>query len=68
MPVAKSLRKVQKKVAASKTTLHPKGLKAQQLNRAAIRRDKLQRAKTVRDEIKGSSGVYRSISQSVANK
>jgi hypothetical protein len=57
MPVAKSLKKVQKKLASSKTTVHPKGLKAQQLTRAALRKDKLQKAKSVRNETKGDSGV-----------
>lgn len=57
MPVAKSLKKVQKKLASSKTTLHPKGLKAQQLTRATLRKDKLLKAKSERNEIKGDFGM-----------
>ncbi|VVT44158.1 uncharacterized protein SAPINGB_P000323 [Magnusiomyces paraingens] len=48
MPVAKSLKKVAKKVKGSDKSLHPNGRKFKQLNRATLREGKLAKQKSER--------------------
>lgn len=52
MPVAKSLHKVSKKVAGSEKSVHPRGRKFKQLNKATLRQAKLAKHKAVRTNAK----------------
>ncbi|CAH01490.1 Tma16p [Kluyveromyces lactis] len=50
MPVTKSLGKIQKGLKGKKFTVHPKGRKFQQLNRATLREEKVQAKKRAHNE------------------
>lgn len=57
MPVAKSLHKVSKKVAGSEKSVHPRGRKFKQLNKATLRQAKLAKHKAVRTNAKEAEFV-----------
>lgn len=54
MPVAKSLRNVQKKIEGQEKSLHPRGRKFQQLNKATLRHAKLQKQQAKRANAKSA--------------
>lgn len=64
MPVAKSLHKVAKKVAGSEKSVHPRGRKFKQLNKATLRQAKLAKHKALRTNVKEAEcklgNIYRS--------
>lgn len=54
MPVAKSLRNVAKKVEGQEKSLHPRGRKFKQLNKATLRQAKLAKHQTERNHAKSA--------------
>ncbi|AMD21152.1 HEL128Wp [Eremothecium sinecaudum] len=54
MPVSKSLTKIQQNMKGKKHTVHPKGRKFQQLNKATLRDDKIQAKKRAHNEKKSN--------------
>ncbi|CDO93163.1 unnamed protein product [Kluyveromyces dobzhanskii CBS 2104] len=67
MPVSKSLGKIQKGLKGKKFTVHPKGRKFQQLNRATLREEKVQAKKRAHTEKRSIELARMTFIQSAVN-